>query len=162
MAKMTVTYDWTRVRKELFDNLAEEQTKRLIAYAKEALQQAYNQRGFKNDTFNLLDSYVWAVYYKGSLKDYGGLTDTQLAQEPADFEGQGIYGKDEAQRFVNAYSPKTAKGWDMVIAATVPYAYKLEAEERGIPRRKFEVISTVYDDLVQDFAGYGKVTKINL
>lgn len=162
MAKVSIASNWTRVRKELFDSLAEEQTKRLISYAKEALQEAYQNRSFNNDTYNLFDSYVWAVYYNGVLKEYGGLSQSEKAQGPTDFEGQGIYGKQEAERFVNSYSPKTNKGWDMVIAATVPYAYKLEAGERGIPRRRFVVISTIYDDLVQDFAGHGKITKINL
>ena len=44
-----------RVRQELFDRLAGEQTQRLIAYAPELLKKAYSESGFTDQTYNLAD-----------------------------------------------------------------------------------------------------------
>lgn len=68
-----------RVRQELFDRLAGEQTQRLIAYAPELLKKAYSESGFTDQTYNLADSYIWAVFYQGNLQGSGYLYPYQMA-----------------------------------------------------------------------------------
>lgn len=161
MAKLKIDFNLETVRKNLFAELVEEQTLRLIEYAPQILRKAYAESTFRDDTFNLADSYVWAVYYNGKLEGKGYLWKGDKADRPAKYHGIDVYGRQLATAFANLYKPQILKGWDLVVAATTPYAPILEAGS-GSPRKRFEVISTVYDDLVQDFAGRGKVTKLNL
>ena len=161
MATMKIAYSWKGVRRSIFNRMAELQTERLCEYAPEALEKAYNQRSFQNDTMNLADSYVLAVYYKGSLKKSGYLWDGPTATKPSKYHGSDVNGRQLADEFVERYTPQSDATWEMVIAATTPYAPILEKVNTGNPKRKFMVISAVYDDIVEDF-GLGRITKINL
>lgn len=162
MASMDIKYNWKGVRREIFDRMAELQTERLCEYAPEMLEKAYKKRDFLNDTYNLADSYVWAVYYKGKLKDSGFLWDTPEATKPAKYHGQDVEGRQLADEFVSGYTPQTLSGWDMVLAANTPYAPILEKGNTGNPARKFMVISAVYDDIVEDFGTSAKITKFGI
>lgn len=162
MASMDIKYSWEGVRKEIFNQLADVQTERLCEYAPKMLERAYKQRDFSNDTYNLADSYVWAVYYKGKLADSGYLWQGATASVPAKYHGQDVEGRKLANEFVDGYTPQTDVGWDMVIAATTPYAPILEKGNTGNPARKFMVISSVYDDIVEDFGNSAKITKFGI
>lgn len=162
MATVDVEYRWKKVRKELFEQLAERQTERLCEYAPEALEKAYANRDFQNDTMNLADSYVWAVYYKGKLAESGYLWESATATKPSKYHRQDVDGRKLADEFVSKYTPRSLRGWDMVIAATTPYAPILEKGNTGNPARKFMVISAVYDDIVEDFGASARVTKTKL
>lgn len=161
MATREVTYSWKGVRRKIFNRMAELQTERLCEYAPEALSKAYEQRSFQNDTMNLADSYVWAVYYKGVLKKSGYLWDSVTATTPSKYHGEDVNGRQLADEFVEKYTPQSDATWEMVIAATTPYAPVLEKGNTGNPKQRFMVISTVYDDIVEDF-GLERITKIGL
>lgn len=86
---MKVAFDMTgyrnRLAKEIKKQMAEEQTKRLLEYAPKMLNLAYSERTFKNDTFNLADSYVWVVYYNGVPKGSGYLWNERVASQDANY-----------------------------------------------------------------------------
>lgn len=117
-----------RVRQELFDRLAGEQTQRLIAYAPELLKKAYSESGFTDQTYNLADSYIWAVFYQGNLKGSGYLYPYQMATKNSKYHGKLTDGRKLADEFLANYTPATYIGWDLVLAATVPYAPILKEE----------------------------------
>jgi hypothetical protein len=142
-------------KKRLFAKLAEEQTHRLIEYAPLLLKKAYKQSLFTNRTYNLADSYVWAVYYNGVLKDSGYLYVSKVAEEPSFYHGDEVNGRAMAEAFVNSYTPQTYMGWDLVLAATTPYAKWLE-------KWNFYVLSSIYDEIVEDFGGKAKITTFNI
>lgn len=151
-----------RVRQELFDRLAGEQTQRLIAYAPELLKKAYSESGFTDQTYNLADSYIWAVFYQGNLKGSGYLYPYQMATKNSKYHSKLIDGRKLADEFLANYTPATYIGWDLVLAATVPYAPILEGGNTGNPRRRFEVLSTIYDDIKEDFAGKATVKTVGI
>ena len=145
-----------RLAKELKKLATEEQTKRLLEYAPKMLNQAYNERTFSNDTFNLADSYVWIVYYKGVPQGSGYLSNNRVATLDADYHHTKINGRKLAQEFVYKYQP-SSNGWEVVWAATAPYSTYLES---GTSRGQFYVITSIYDKIVTDFGGNAKVNKI--
>jgi len=143
------------VKKKLFSKIAEEQTARLVEYAPLMLSKAYNQRTFHNDTWNLSDSYVWVVYYKGEIKGSGYLWNSRSATNDVRYHHTKINGRKLAEEFISTYTPKTFNGWEVVWAATAPYSTYLESGVRG---KKFKVMSSIYDEIVSDFKNKAKVT----
>ena len=109
-----------------------------------AIITAYNNRGFKNQTYNLHDSYGSAVYANGKVIKS---TIRYLGAEQAKTRGErrekrdsiDMRGRDEIMDFFSQYTPKT-KGIELVIAAAMYYAGFLEG---GTSKafRKIEVIS---------------------
>mgnify|MGYP003407334765 FL=1 len=157
---MKVAFDMSgyrnRLAKELKKAMAEEQTKRLLEYAPKMLNLAYNERTFRNDTFNLADSYVWVVYYNGVPQGSGYLWNGRVATQDANYHHTKVNGRVLAQAFVTRYVSNT-KGWEVVWAATAPYSTYLES---GTSRGRFYVITSIYDKIVSDFNGNAKVSKI--
>lgn len=154
--KVKVAFDGLdEIRKKLFSQLAEEQTHRLIEYAPRLLKKAYSESLFTNQTYNLADSYVWAVYYNGVLKDSGYMYAAEVASEPSFYHGDEVHGRALAASFVNKYVPQTYMGWDLVLAAAAPYAYNLE-------KWHFYVLSSIYDEIVSDFAGKAKINTFDI
>ena len=45
----------------MYNNIADKQTERLIAFAESEIMRLGETRAFTNQTINLQDSYVWAV-----------------------------------------------------------------------------------------------------
>lgn len=162
MASMDIKYNWKGVRREIFDRMAELQTERLCEYAPTILKKAYARKDFIDDTYNLADSYIWAVYYKRKLADSGYLWDTPSATKPAKYHGQDVKGRELADEFISGYTPQSNAVWEMVLAANTPYAPILEKGNTGNPVRKFMVISAVYDDIVEDFGTSAKITKFGI
>ena len=80
----------------------------------------------------------------------------------AEYHGKLTDGRKLADEFLANYTPATYIGWDLVLAATVPYAPILEGGNTGNPRRRFEVLSTIYDDIKEDFAGKATVKTIGI
>ena len=157
---MKVAFDMSgyrnRLAKELKKAMAEEQTKRLLKYAPKMLNMAYNERTFRNDTFNLADSYVWVVYYNGVPQGSGYLWNGRVATQDANYHHTKVNGRVLAQAFVTRYVSNT-KGWEVVWAATAPYSTYLES---GTSRGRFYVITSIYVKIVSDFNGNAKVSKI--
>lgn len=133
----------------------EVQTNMLLNYAPSALTKAYETRSFNNRTWNLADSYVWAVYYKGGIKGSGYLWNVNKAQTDSTYKSQKINGRKLASEFASSYHSSFSNGWEIVWAATAPYAPILEA---GTKKGKFYVISQMYDNVTADLLGKAIVT----
>ena len=105
-----------------------------------AIITAYNNRGFKNQTYNLHDSYGSAVYANGKvIKSTIRYLGAEQAKTPYKGRSIDMRGRDEIMDFFSQYTPKT-KGIELVIAAAMYYAGFLEG---GTSKafRKIEVIS---------------------
>ncbi len=133
------------------------QTKMLIKYASDKLNHAYMTRGFRNRTFNLADSYVWAVYYHGSLQGSGYLWNSRVATTDSTFHNTKVNGRKLAMEFTDKYHSNSMNKWEVVFAATAPYASYLEG---GAVRRVFYVITHIYDTVTADFKGKATVYTI--
>ena len=62
-SKTRVKLKLGKFRKDLLDKLTKDQTARLIKYATDELNKMVESKEFHSRTFNLVDSYVWAVFY---------------------------------------------------------------------------------------------------
>lgn len=105
-----------------------------------AIITAYNNRGFKNQTYNLHDSYGSAVYANGKvIKSTIRYLGAEQAKTTHKGDSIDMRGRDEIMDFFSQYTPKT-KGIELVIAAAMYYAGFLEG---GTSKafRKIEVIS---------------------
>jgi hypothetical protein len=68
MAKTRFKFNDKNFRRKIYNPIAEEQTNRLIVYAQEELDRIVESSEFDDRTKNLVDSYLWCVYFKGVLK----------------------------------------------------------------------------------------------
>lgn len=137
------------------ERLVNEQTARLIEYAKKEIVAMANTHRFTNRTYNLEDSFVWSVYYNGKSKG-NGYYGAKQATTNAVFHGKKINGRKLANEFARGYKP-IDKGWEIVWAATTPYAPILETGV-GERARIFEVISQRYDHIRAALAPHCHVT----
>ena len=93
---------------------------------------------YNHDTFNLHDSYGWAVYVHGKIARMGK-TPTK-ATETKKFKGKTISGANEIEKFFKSrYSPQ--KPIELVIAVAMPYGSILE-DNMG-----YEVFAMAADNL---------------
>lgn len=135
----TYRYRASAIKKKLMAKLVAKQTQNLIAYAEKELQTMLETRGFNHRTYNLHDSYVWAVYYNGKREGYGFL-DPAMASQPARFHKEKIMGRKEATDFLDRFKPDK-NGWTIVWAACAPYAKYLDSDGK----KRFYVITQRYD-----------------
>ena len=148
----------------MFNNVAEEQTKRLIAYAKSEIVTLVETHEFKNDTMNLQDSYVWMVYYNGKRKGHGFYANKAAKRKSVLHEFTPEYsievdGRALARDFANKYKPEIEKGWEIVFAACAPYGAYLEGGFTLHGKRyQFDVMSQCYDDIRRTLSPLCKVT----
>ena len=63
--KTMVKFNKKALARQMYNNIADKQTERLIAFAESEIIRLVETRAFTNQTINLQDSYVWAVYYNG-------------------------------------------------------------------------------------------------
>ena len=117
----------------------EVQTKMLLNYAPQALQEAYDSATFSNRTINLKDSYAWAVYYKGVRKGKGFLSNKE-ATKTSVFHGEKVNGRQLANQFISKYVSNVTNGWELVMVAAAPYSVCLEGEG-------FIVLSAAFDSV---------------
>ena len=154
--------DFTELRnrfaKEYKQRAIDVQTNMLLEYAPTKLKQAYQNSTFKNRTYNLADSYIWVVYYNGEVKGSGYLWTGSKAVINSTYGTQSVNGRRLADEFIDLYSSSDINGWEMVLAATAPYASNLETGESRT--RQFYVISSVFDEVTSDFKGKAKVNFI--
>ena len=148
-----------RFAKEYKQRSIDVQTNMLLEYAPKMLKKAYQNSTFINRTFNLADSYVWIVYYKGEVKGSGFLWNSKRANANSEYNAQKIDGRALASNFVSSRASSYSNGWEVVWAAIAPYSYNLETGESR-PRR-FYVVSSIFDEVNFDFKGKGNVT-VNL
>lgn len=150
--------------RHLFNQLAPEQTRRLIAYAKVRIDEigasieAFPDGNNMDRTGNLLDSLCWAVYYNGSKKGFGYYRKPQAVIDSALHEwfappGEDVNGRYRAQMFLQEYNPETKKGWELFFAILAPYwGYweKGHVNVRNSTTQKWSVMATHYDFVMQD------------
>lgn len=133
------------------------QTERLIAYAKEELEKMVATKELGDDTKNLRDSLVWAVYYNGRRVPNGfGFLGNKSANEDALLHAYSatpipVNGRSLARQFLQEYSATTSKGWEIVWAVCAPYAAYWEGGHVNPPKsgrmRYAKVILQRYDHI---------------
>ena len=129
--------------------VVDEQTARLIAYAKEEIQyigdaiRAGHWGNHFDRTHNLLNSLCWGVSYQGKLIDYGfyresgdvqprptkrggGSAESFLHEFSSLSEGRGaqipVVGREIAERYVKKYGGnERSRGWRIFFAILAPY-----------------------------------------
>lgn len=145
---MAHTKAYDKALKELIDYLTVEGEK--------VIKDAYRQRGYRNQTYNLHDSYGSAVYQDGRLlkhtiryvgkekaKSMGRNTLLTAGQESDEVERKrfDLSGREDVNAFFEGYKPKTKKGLELVVIAAMVYASYLEI------RHKYQVISSAVTGL---------------
>lgn len=157
---MQLTQAFTEAKKQILANLVQEQNDRLVEYAKQIISLAVQTKTFGNRTLNLVDSYVWALWYNNKLIDSGFYTpNAQATKKTKMFNGEKVDGRKLANKFIKKFKHNNT-GWHLVIAATAPYGTYLEnARPTGT---KFFVLSQVYDTVKSDLEGAFVEFKIDI
>lgn len=162
-----VKFNKEKLKKAMLNNVVTEQTRRLVQYAKKELYEMIVTRQFHSQTFNLADSYVWAVYFDGKEQEHGFVgakmaNDVSYLHEWSRDPSKRIPvdGRKEATAFLNAFRGHlpTANGWVVVWAACAPYARYLDPAAGNTKTNRFFVISQRYDHIKNTFAPKGHVT----
>lgn len=164
MSKSQIRFPKKTIADTMMRKVVAEQNKRLIAYAEEELFEMIVTREFTSRTYNLIDSYVWAVFYDGKEQGHG-FVGGKKAVENAYLHAFSktnripVDGRAEAQSFINAARTMYANrdGWVIVWAACAPYAYYLDPAAGNSPTNRFLVISQRYDHIV---GALGPKTKV--
>lgn len=122
-------------RKELLKAAKEEQTRRLVEYAKVKIIEIGNtistapSANHMDRTGNLLDSLCWGVSYEGRLVD-GGFYRNKRASRHSYlhewFSGDVKYlepvdGRELASKYLETYGNNGARGWRVFFAILAPY-----------------------------------------
>lgn len=162
---------YTFAKKTFYDNIMKnvvrEQTARLIAYAKEELYEMIVSKTFKSRTFNLADSYVYAVYYDGKEQAHGYVgakmaSSNSFLHEWSKDSSKRIPadGRKEATEFLTKFKSAlpTTNGWVVVWAACAPYAKYLDPAVGSTKTNRFFVISQRYDHIANTFSSKGVVS----
>ena len=165
MAKAaTFKFNGKKFGNTIYKRVAEEQTRRLIAYAEAELVNIVESHAFDNRTYNLSDSYVWCVYFGGKRKGFGTYGKKQakkksLLHEYSPEISVEVNGRKLANDFSKAYQPSLEKGWEIVFAACAPYGAYLEAGFMFHGKYyQFNVMSQRYDHIRQALSPLCKVT----
>lgn len=130
---------FAKVKAQLISNTLED----MCAYGASLMNKAYEDRKWKNRTFNLKDSFGWVVYSDGNIYKRGTIGDV-AATTTKKIYGEELSGRDVLIDFVNNYSP-IPLGAELVIVAAMPYGLWLET------RYSYEVLSSIKDDLETAF-----------
>lgn len=163
MAKCKFKLNKDKLAKRLYNNVAAEQTKRLVAYAETEIVRLVETHEFQNDTMNLQDSYVWMVYFNGKKVKHGFYANKAAKRKSVLHEFTPEYsvevdGRALARSFAQTYKPSTM-GWEIVFAACAPYGAYLEGGFTLHGKRyQFNVMSQCYDDIRKTLSPYCKVT----
>ena len=164
MAQTTFKFKGKAFGEKLYKRIAEEQTKRLIAYAQMEIGRIVESREFDDRTANLYDSYVWCVYYGGKRKGFGFYSNKQahkksLLHEYSPNNSVAVDGRKLANDFAKAYEPTEQQGWEIVFAACAPYGAYLEGGFTFHGRfYQFDVMSQRYDAIKQTLSPLCSVT----
>lgn len=153
--KTRVKFNKKALARKMYSNIADKQTERLIAFAESEIIRLVETRAFINQTFNLLDSYVWAVYYKGKKAKHGFYGNKMakgksILHEYSPSISVDVNGRALARKFVQIYKPDETQGWEIVFAACAPYGAYLEGGFMFHGKRyQFDVMSQRYDHIKQ-------------
>ena len=181
MKSSRVIFNKKALSEAIFANLAEEQTRRLIAYASSKVVEignmisSYHSRNHMDRTGNLLNSLCWGVSYNGKLvesgfyRDSGGRGGTSYLHEWTPESAEEVDGRARAQAFLESQKNKGGSNWRVFFAILAPYwgywesGFKMKSgggREYGIlPRtvryRKFAVMSHYITELRKDLKPNG-------
>lgn len=153
------------LRNALRKQIINEQTERLVAYARDELFEMILTRDFHSRTYNLADSYVYAVYFDGKEQKHGFVGGKKASKPSLLHEWSSdpskripVEGRKEANAFLQSYSMHVPKdGWVVVWAACAPYARYLDPSAGSSKTNRFFVISQRYDHIRDTFGKKGKV-----
>ena len=165
------------LRKELTEYWVNEQTQRLIEYAKEKILriggtiQTYHSRHHMDRTGNLLNSLCWGVAYDGKLMDYGFYRDaesinTSYVHEWFKEDWQiPVNGHALADEYIARYGKMSGPNmWRVFFAILAPYwgyweegftmvnGYSKKGSFMGSTFVKFAVMSEVYDQVAKELS----------
>lgn len=92
------------------------------------LRYLYEEGDWENDTFNLHDSFAWALYKRGKEIDRGYLDSPQATEQykaRGKLSGLIVGGRDQADAFISEYQPRDTD-YEVVFVAGMWYANYLE------------------------------------
>lgn len=147
MKKSVLKFDKNALAKVMFDNLVEEQTQRLVDYAKRNVRligdamMMYNSKYHMDRTGNLLNSLCWTVAYGGRLIDSGFYRDERingvssatkdiinkdghsyLHEWSPDRDVYVVNGREMAKKYIKQHGHHSVKGyWRVTFAVLAPY-----------------------------------------
>lgn len=106
----------------------------LTAACPAVLEAIFEDRTWSDDTYNLRDSFAWAIFRDGIELKRGYLNDNQMATEPRRARGEmrnivgnrDIWGREQADAFLDEYEPQTGSTYEAVFVAGMYYAVYLE------------------------------------
>lgn len=177
MGKGSIIFDKQALSTRLFNYYAEEQTKRLIDYAIETIEEiglkinSYHSKNHMDRTGNLLDSLCWGVLYNGELKASGfyrnqKATELSFLHEWSDHDHWfPVGGHTLALNFIKQMSNLHTKNWRVFFAILAPYwgywekGFRMkqrpsEWDEGDVDTRskflKFAVMTEFYDKVTRD------------
>jgi len=161
--KTRVKLNTRLLKTRLYNNVANEQTRRLVAYAQDEIIRLVESHAFYNRTMNLQDSYVWVVYYKGKKAGSGfygnkSASGKSVLHEYTPAISVDVDGRALARKFVSTYTPEETSGWEIVFAAVAPYGAYLEGGFLFKGKRyQFDVMSQRYDAITRTLTPLCKV-----
>lgn len=173
-----IGFDAAKMIKDMTAIAVEEQTNRLIEYAKETIVEigdkinSYNSRNHMDRTGNLLNSLCWGVAYDGELKGSGfyreasSLRTSYLHEFFPDYrEAFPVNGHQLAEEYITRYGKASGSNkWKVFFAILAPYwgyweegfTMKSGGGRSGIPRSekflKFAVMTEFYDKVGKDLS----------
>lgn len=172
MGKGSITFNKQALSTRLFNFYAEEQTKRLIDYAKKIIKnigdaiQQYHSKNHMDRTGNLLNSLCWGVSYKGELKDFGFYRDANSIKESylhewsnvkeANKEVFPVNGHALAEEYIQKYGSVFTEGWRVFFAILAPYwgyweeGFDMKVRGTSVGFKKFAVMTWIYDTVQKD------------
>lgn len=134
--------------KDMYVNALIEQ---LAKEGERIMRECLQEKDYTHQTYNLHDSYGYAVYYQGSIKRSG--KPSPQALEPKKFGSESITGERAITDYLNSYKP--SNGIELVIVAAMPYAIRLE-HGQGL-KRKYKVVAMSYDKLQDVQRSFSKI-----
>lgn len=90
----------------------------------EIIQLIFEQRSWKDDTYNLRDSFGWGIYQKGKQVAKGYLEPVPKATEGD--KKRGLMGREQVDAFLDDYKPQLYDDIELVFVAGMYYAGILE------------------------------------
>lgn len=112
----------------------------LMANGKRIMTECYESREWHNRTYNLHDSFGCTVYVRGKeVESKRYVFEPPKGSIQASMRENVLSGSDAIKAYFEGYKCHTS-GFELVIAATMPYARILE-KGVGSNRKKYQVIS---------------------
>lgn len=105
-------------------DLEEQMYNAMVKIGEVGVEYAVNMHGFQNQTFNLQDSYGYAIYYNGQMAGNPMMVDKK-ADYPKEVGGLTYSGREEGIKALEGFNPPE-QGWSVVVVAGMVYASFVE------------------------------------